>query len=220
MSTPIKISLLKPNSGRKSVEKNVATINGKLNPIVLLKRLPVSKIFTEQLMIGNKEDSDSKSESPKRRSNRVSSQKEADDDIIPNLKAEIEVFQCQFCQDQSFESVAHVNEHIRSFHRIYLINCLIDSPKKVARSSLKRTAKVPDQTKSPEQITNLLHPKHQCYICALEFNLKTVLSLHLEKVHGVPEVQNEVVDDDPPPPDHNIPFPESEETLVSTGNHF
>ena len=39
-------------------------------------------------------------------------------------------------------------------------------------------------------------------------------------LHEVPEDQNEVIDDDPSPPDHNITFPESGETLVSTGNHF
>jgi len=117
MSAPIKISLFKQNHRQNITEKPaVISKSAKLNPIVLLKRLPVSKDFTEQFL------------APKK----ASSQKE--DVNITN-----EVFECLFCkEDQSFGSLDLLNEHMTTFHRI-VSNCPTVTPKKAVTSSQRRT---------------------------------------------------------------------------------
>ena len=233
MSTPIKISLLKPNYPQISSGKK----NQKLNPIVLLKRLPVSKVFTEQFLSPKKSLSNHQVSSSQR-------------------EPEIEVYECLFCIEiQSFESVALLNDHMTIFHRI-LINHPIVIPKKVVRSSQRRT-EVPGQTaipndslnpnpqatnpynlsptkhpspddssnpqhQNPVQTTNPSPTKHQCYICSLEFYQQTVLSLHLEEVHHVQDYQKEKIAkvDCPLLPNLEISLLELKDNVESTGEQF
>jgi hypothetical protein len=246
MSTPIKIPLLKPVHRQKSSEQSVVVAKTrKMNPIVLLKRLPAS--FTEQFLTP-KIDSNSSLMSKERLPHQVNSSQD--------ISIKPEVFQCLFCIDQSFGSLALLNEHMTGFHRI-VNNCPTVTPQKVLSSSQRQTIAL-DQTKTPENDeyqcpdrasntyklspTNHLNPdqtktsdsdenqspdrttnptKHQCYICALEFNLQTILSLHLEKVHRVHDVPlEEIVEEIASLPNLEITVMELEENGNSTSKHF
>jgi hypothetical protein len=104
-------------------------------------------------------------------------------------------FNCSFCEE-TFSTENLFDTHLLEFHRISKKKIDENCPKKQfhessTQSQPKETKRLhKGRSKKSETLSNIKiergkssSPKHQCYICALEFNLKSILSLHLEKVH-------------------------------------
>ena len=104
-------------------------------------------------------------------------------------------FNCSFCEE-TFSTENLFDTHLLEFHRISKKKIDENCPKKQFHESSTQSQPIEakllhkGRSKKSETLSNKKierggssSPKHQCYVCALEFNLESILSLHLEKVH-------------------------------------
>ncbi len=104
-------------------------------------------------------------------------------------------FDCTFCEE-TFSTKNLFDTHLLEFHRISKEKIDENSPKKRFHESSTQSQPIEakllhkGRSKKSETLSNKKiergessNPRHQCYVCALEFNLESILSLHLEKVH-------------------------------------